>query len=134
MTRILLLSHGSLAKEFLKTAELIMGKNEDLDYMELSVNEDMESYSRQIEKKINEGREMLILTDLLGGSPLIKAAECYKRIGKASKIRIITGMNLPMILEVANNSDLPLDELSGIAIDTGTRGIVDFLKKIEEGE
>ena len=65
------------------------------------------------------------------------SSKVYRKLQAEVPIEIITGMNLPMIVEIMTNLDKPVSELKAIAIDTGYKGIVDFakqMKKKEEGK
>ena len=48
------------------------------------------------------------------------------------KMAIVTGMNLPMVLEVTSQmNDKTLDELKKLAVEIGKEGIVDLSEKFE---
>ena len=48
------------------------------------------------------------------------------------KMAIVTGMNLPMVLEVTSQmNDKTLDELKKLAVEIGKEGIVDISEKFE---
>jgi len=133
--RILLLSHGSLAVELINTAKMILGEFEDVHAIELLEGADINQYEQYIRFEIDSSNEILILTDLLGGSPFITSCKIYNSLADNRKVRIVTGMNLPMILEVINvRENCTLDELAIVAYEFGKKGIVDFVRQIEKGE
>ena len=140
MSRLLLLSHANLCESIYKTIELIMGEIDDrVSYITLPYGADINEYQEKIEKKAIDAKEdgILILTDLFGGSPFMTSSKVYRKLQAEVPIEIITGMNLPMIVEIMTNLDKPVSELKAIAIDTGYKGIVDFakqMKKKEEGK
>lgn len=133
--KILLLSHGNLASEMKETVQMILGKTENVDTYSLQVGEDTNAYENEIRSYVtNHQKEgVLIFTDLLGGTPFITSAKVYDSLLEENKdkVRIITGMNLPMLLEVINsvNESSNEEDLSVMAIEAGTRGIVDFIEK-----
>ena len=62
------------------------------------------------------------------------SSRLYGQYYQEVPIEIITGLNLPMVIETANalvnGSDL--SELKKIALQAGTEGIVDFTEKLKE--
>ncbi|MEA5027217.1 PTS system mannose-specific EIIAB component [bioreactor metagenome] len=132
--KILLLSHGSLAVEYIKTAKMILGEFDNVQAIELLEGEDIERYEADIKNVIDHTDEVLILTDLLGGSPFITSCKIYRYLSNNKKIRLVTGMNLPMILEVLNTRDnCTMEESANVAEEFGKKGIVNFFKQMEGG-
>lgn len=63
---------------------------------------------------------MLVLVDLPGGTPANRAKLLAAR---REGMRIVTGLNLPMVLEVlVRNGDV--DELAGRALSAGRDGVL----------
>lgn len=71
-------------------------------------------------KSLDRGGGVLILTDLFGATPCNIAYE----LQKASRIRIVTGLNLPMLIRVMNYHYLPLSDLADKAMKGGQDGII----------
>jgi len=135
--KVLLLSHGHLAVEMLNTAEMIMGDISGVQAIPLEPGEDIEKYGKIIQKTMKEASpdNLLIITDLLGGSPFMISMKQYNELENAhDHVRIVTGMNLPMILELINIKDnnMDIDELCDEMISAGTGGIHNFVKEREE--
>ena len=88
---------------------------------------------KEAEKKIhelNEEDELIIVADIMGGS----IANTFSSYIQSEKIHIITGLNLPLLIGLAQDldSDVSTDELIENAIQMGREGIVDLKKMIEE--
>ena len=66
----------------------------------------------------------------MGGS----VANVFSSYIQSEKVHIITGLNLPLLISLAQdlNSDVSTDELIKNAIQMGREGIVDLNKMIEE--
>lgn len=98
MLGVLCISHGELADAMKKTAEIFFGENiENFDALCLSVSETAENFrERLIEKtaEMDQGEGVLILADLLGGTPCNQCVFLDQ-----SRVKVITGMNLPMVME-----------------------------------
>ncbi|MBQ3835006.1 MAG: PTS sugar transporter subunit IIA, partial [Elusimicrobia bacterium] len=101
MINILIVSHCSLAKELIATAEVIAGKQENLFFIEKNMkDENLQSLQAKIDElldKISTPEGTLILTDMLGGTP----CNASLLLTKKYNVEILTGVNLPMILAAA---------------------------------
>jgi PTS system ascorbate-specific IIA component len=69
---------------------------------------------------LDSGDGVLVLTDLYGSTPSNIAC----RLHKLSHIRVVSGLNLPMLIRVLNYPDLDLDELAHKAITGGRDGVL----------
>ena len=134
MANILVISHGDLAKELCNTAALIMGPDNSLDFVSMDVVEGVEKLKKDLNEKICEllktCAKLLIVSDLYSGCPFITASKCAADIHPPQEFRMITGANLPMLLELclANNSDPEdLDHLVDVALNAGREGITEFV-------
>jgi PTS system mannose-specific IIA component len=100
MLGILVVSHGSLAKEFVDVAFRILGEEDPL-VVPLCIEWTIDSAAakEQIRKGLRRLQEsagaVLVLTDLFGGTPTNLAMTFYE----AGKVEILTGMNLPMLIK-----------------------------------
>lgn len=135
MANLLLLSHSQLSESIYETVKLIMGKPSDaVSYMTLPYGQDLQAYQAEIEARVEKSKDegILILTDLFGGSPFMISVKTFDKYHDTVPIEIITGMNLPMVVELVNAISLgrPLDELKKIALDAGMGGIIDFKERL----
>lgn len=134
MSKLLLLSHADLSKEFYNAIHLIMGKPDDrVDFLTLPYGTDIEKYQQQLEERVVKASDegILILTDLFGGSPFMISTRVYQKYHERVQIEIVTGANLPMIAELMTNLDKDVKELKKIALEAGLNGIVDFSSKLD---
>lgn len=122
----LLVTHGVLGEELLRTASTILGTQEDvltLSNTGLSADTLQESIQRLV-SGVPEEAPVVLITDLAAGSCGIAS----RRLGANGRtLRKITGVNLPMLLEFLHYRDtLPLDELLPRMEAKGKAGIVLF--------
>jgi len=85
-----------------------------------------------LKKEIDDaGEDVLILADLFGGSPFNMAMKLSSRHSK-SKIRVISGANLPMVLELCsvNNNNWDIDKLASHLISVGRESIVEGFRHL----
>jgi PTS system ascorbate-specific IIA component len=81
----------------------------------------IDQYVEEIEAELARlgWTEVLLLTDVLGGSPANATAKVARRAGR----RAVAGLNVPMLWRALNYRSLPIDELAVRARDGGLAGI-----------
>lgn len=129
--KILLLSHGLFAHELLNTCRMIDPEVEDVCALCLT-DGGIESFSEKLNLylKKNENESILFFCDLKHGSPynqlLINMIEI-----KVNKYKIITGMNLPMVLQavIKMHASTDLDDIVKISSEAGVEGITVYEPK-----
>lgn len=99
MRRIVLVSHGRLAQGMMSSLEMIAGKQPHVTaicaYMQDSP--DVTKSLLSMANLLEEGDEMVIVTDLLGGSVNNEAAQ----LRTIPNVFIVSGMNLGLVLSLA---------------------------------
>ena len=123
--RIVILTHGEIGQVMWRHAVAIMAAEKAVQAVIININQnevqqlDRRSMQNRI-TALDRGAGVLVLTDLYGAS----AANCMESSAKENAgYRMVSGLNLPMLLRVMNYSDRPLDDLTGIAIEGGRKGI-----------
>ena len=128
MIGILMATHEDLGSSLLKSARLIVGEQEDVRTLSLGRGDDIQEFKEKVGQAIKELREasdVLVLTDLFGGSPS-NAAACNL---EQYQFRCLSGVNLPMLLEalLSRNTDhMNIDRLAEKCLDSGREGIKDI--------
>lgn len=127
MVGIIAISHGSYAKELINSVEMIYGKQEKIRTICLERDKSIESLGEKIDRTIKElnVEEILILVDLLGGTPYNAACLFMDR----ENVNIITGMNMPMILEIIPYMMQNLDSISKLAEHFGQNGVINIRER-----
>ncbi|MCP2246896.1 PTS sugar transporter subunit IIA [Lentzea aerocolonigenes] len=116
---VVLAGHGALPSGVAGAAELVLGPQSRLAVCELGPAEDPDSYGERLAALTGDAA-VLVLVDLPGGTPANRAKLLAAR---REGMRIVTGLNLPMVLEVlVRNGDV--DELAGRALSAGRDGVL----------
>ena len=133
--KVLVLTHGTLAQSFVETAKLIIGNVDYFQFKNLPTSFDIEQYKKEIEEIIEDNSEqgILIITDLLGGSPFISCSQIVHNHWE--KMELITGCNLQMLLAVSEEiEEKSIAELKHVALQVGRDGIIDLKEIIKESK
>lgn len=104
MSELVLVSHGQLCVELKKSAEMIMGPQDNIYTVGLLPNEGPEDFRAKFEKVTADLDDFTVFADLMGGTPCNVAARILME-GKGS-YDLYAGMNLPMLISYINGSML----------------------------
>jgi mannose PTS system EIIA component len=123
MIGLILVTHGRLAQEFLVAMEHVVGKQQNIETIAIGPNDDMEQRRADIAaaiSKVDQGKGVIVLTDLFGGTPSNLAISLLE----AGRVEVIAGVNLPMLirLEGARRS-MNVREAVAAARDAGQKYI-----------
>jgi mannose PTS system EIIA component len=123
MIGALVVTHGHLGQELVAAAEMIVGEISHIRAVSIGWHDDVNDARKDIEKHIAEvetGNGVLILTDMFGGTPSNIALSFHD----PGKLDVVTGVNLPMIIKIANQKEGDtLDSLARTVRDQGRSSI-----------
>lgn len=135
MIGILVATHGKFAEEILKSAELIVGKQDQTLALGLHHGDSIEEFGEKVKEGIQsleKGNGVLVFVDLFGASPYNAAALSSNKLVN-SKFRCVTGVSLPMILEALTMRGVyELDQLTDHCMEVGTKGIKELFKEMDK--
>ncbi len=121
---ILLITHGKIGQGLLDSAIEIL-KVRPLPTRVLGTTSDCDpdqtlSAAEQALLELDSGDGTLVLTDLYGSTPSNIACKLYQR----GQVRVVTGINLPMLIRVLNYPQLDLKALQQKAVSGGRDGVL----------
>lgn len=126
MTGIIIVTHGKLAQALLQTVEMIMGSQENIGAIGFEAGQNVADLQEKLCQTLQENAgngEALVLVDLRGGSPYNAAAMLAMTM---PKVKVVTGVNLPMLLGILSSRDLAAPVLSQMAVTAGQSGVGEF--------
>lgn len=129
---LILVSHGDFAREALKSAEMIMGPQENIRVVSVYPGMDLDQVKDALRVSISEvdgAKGVIVITDILGGTPTNAVGSI---IALRKNVIVLTGLNMPMILEFLGNRNEDLDELADKLRKVAQEGIVNFTKMIKK--
>ena len=121
---LLLISHEGLGAALLECSRSALGRC-PLPIEQLCASRDcdpiqiLRAAEAQIET-LDTGEGVLVLTDLYGSTPCNIAA----RLLADPHVRVVSGMNLPMLIRVLNYPELDLETLADKALSGGRDGVM----------
>jgi mannose PTS system EIIA component len=128
---IVLVSHGTFAEGLKNAAEMIVGPQERLLAVSMEPEADLAALRRRIEQAVatvGPPGEVLVLIDILGGSPANASARLASR-----GIPVICGTNLPMLLELLTQRDnATQEELTDIATQAAKEGVINLTRQLRD--
>lgn len=96
--KILVLTHGFFGSELIKSAELVIGKMENTEFIPLTSDISITAYQEKVFSRLTQLSENdIVLVDLLGGTP----SNTVALFSKQKKIPAIAGLNLSVFISCA---------------------------------
>ena len=115
-------SHCRLAEEMLAVAEMIVGPLQNCKAICFKPAQSVDEMSKLLAdsiKEVDQGKGVLILTDLFGGTP---ANISLSFLGPG--VEVVCGMNLPMLIKLAGcRTGYSLSEAASLVKQYGQRHI-----------
>tara|TARA_Y100001970_G_scaffold290973_1_gene426490 strand:+ start:12263 stop:12658 length:396 start_codon:yes stop_codon:yes gene_type:complete len=98
MFNILIITHGNLCEELKSSLEFVLGEKSLNNIFTITIDKDsreFEVYANRISNYITDEQELIIFTDMFGGTPSNISLSFFKR----DEVEIISGVNLPMLVK-----------------------------------
>jgi mannose PTS system EIIA component len=99
MIGLVLVTHGQLAVEFVTAMEHVVGAQDAIQSICIGPDDDMEARRNDIADAVaavDQGKGVIILTDLFGGTPSNLAISLLV----TGRVEVIAGINLPMLIRL----------------------------------
>lgn len=123
MIGIILVTHGNLARDFIAVAEHVVGKQQHILPICIEPDDVIESRREDIiaaVKAVDQGKGVVILTDMFGGTPSNLAIS----VMGIKDVEVIAGINLPMMIKLISvRGSMPLMQAVLTAQESGRKYI-----------
>jgi PTS system mannose-specific IIA component len=124
MIGIVIVTHGGLADGLVDAARMIAGEQAALGTVALMDTDAVDGLKPRVEEvlqQVDQGDGVLLLVDMMGASPF---NVCGRLAAERDDVELITGVNLPMLLEVAlSREGAAFDVVVGTAKQAGLNSI-----------
>jgi PTS system ascorbate-specific IIA component len=123
-TGLLLITHGNIGRDMLDTVTEILGSC-PLHARALAIPSDSDpdklyETASHLCTELDQGGGVLVLTDLYGSTPSNIATRLIDR----HNLRVISGVNIPMLIRTLNYPEINLDALCEKAINGARTGVI----------
>lgn len=120
---LVLVTHGDVGSVLLDAVIVVMGGCPvNAEVVQVVPDADVDEVRAAIEAAlghVDTGDGALVITDMFGGTP----SNLARDVAAGFNTRVVTGLNMPMLVRVLNYYDHALHELAVIAVDGGKDGI-----------
>ena len=121
---ILLVAHAPLGQALIEVTHGTLGHlplpHAIIDVSRDSEPEQQRRAAREQAQQLDQGDGVLVLTDIYGSTP----GNIACALQDLPRVRIVTGVNVPMMIRVMNYAALELDALADKALSGGHDGIL----------
>lgn len=134
MIGIVLTGHGNFASGLSSSLKLIVGIPENFRSVDFLPEDSIEELTGKIEAAMEELHtcdQLLVLTDLKGGSPYNVATKLRLQKG-LDKVAVVAGTNLPCLIEASMGTDTQDVKAFAQALVKSTREQVELFRTEEE--
>jgi PTS system mannose-specific IIA component len=123
MTAVLIVAHAPLASALKTVAGHVYAERgstiEALDVPPTATADEVQAQARALMAR-GSGPDWLVLTDVFGATPCNAA----QRLADPSHVRVLTGVNVPMLWRALCYADEPLDTVAARALGGAAQGVL----------
>jgi fructoselysine and glucoselysine-specific PTS system IIA component len=130
--KFLIATHGTLAAGIKSSLDIIIGSVEHVFLLQAYVDEQtsVEAELENILEQVSENDELVVFTDILGGSITNQILQHCLR----PNVYVISGVNLPLVIDIMlADTATPIEEVISGAIENAKEQMV-FVNKLLNGE
>ena len=124
MIGLLIITHNNIGAELIETATAMLGVCPVMaTVLSVKPDSDPDAVLREAQHSIvglNRGAGVLVLTDMYGSTP----SNIATHLVNERQVKVIAGINLPMLVRVLNYPQLDLHQLADKALSGGRDGIL----------
>lgn len=123
MLGMIITGHGQFASGLLSSIELIAGNQEELEIVDFKEGDSSENLNENIKEAISRlsNENIVIFTDIPGGTPFNQSVLISQEY---SQVRVITGANLPAIIDGLFNREMDIEDFVKKILETGKDSLV----------
>lgn len=137
MIGVALICHGEMANGLKDSVRLVIGEQEQFKALGLFEDDSIDEFANEVYdliKEVNSNGEVLVLVDVMGASPYNATSRNITKLKEDGiNIRVISGVNLPMLLETLLQRPMieSLDELYPLALTSGRDSIKELFEELD---
>lgn len=116
--KVVLVSHGKLSAGMASAVEMVFGKNEDLSYLGLLPDGNVEELIGGLRDEVatNPADQYIVVADIFGGSV---CNQSLQQLSAFDNVSLIAGMNMGLVVSIlAMPGELTSDQLEQIVAES----------------
>jgi len=118
---LFIITHDNIGASLVDTATSMLGVTPlHIDTIGVTKNDNPDVILEQAKALIPKHADTLVLTDMYGSTPSNIACHLQEH----ASVKIVSGINLPMLVRILNYPRLELDELVNKALSGGKDGVL----------
>lgn len=139
MKYVIMVSHGELASGLHSALTMMCGERDDVLSTSLKADMSADEFAenfKNLVSKFSTSDEIILLADILSGSPFTNAVRIIDEKGMMGNSIVIAGMNMPAALTailMKDNID-DLESLKETILSEGHTGLMEFKAQSDESE
>lgn len=129
MRYLLFISHGGFADGLTEALGMMVGQREDIVKVAFRDGMGLPEFKERVQEALapmTREDEVLVMADLISGSPLATTMNAIAEKLDLSKVRAVAGMNLPMALTAVENEEESLDDAVAAMMEVAKEQVTPF--------
>lgn len=137
MRYFIFVSHGQLASGMSSALSMLVGTRDNVLHVAFQDGMDAATFRGNVEALIHpitNQDEVMVMADLISGSPLTTTMELLAQHMDLAHVRAIGGMNLPLAITAIEAEDDPLDDAVSAMIECAVEQVQKFALNADDSD
>lgn len=137
MRYFIFVSHGQLASGMSSALSMLVGTRDNVLHVAFQDGMDAATFRKNVEALIHpitNQDEVMVMADLISGSPLATTMELLAQHMDLAHVRAIGGMNLPLAITAIEAEDDPLDDAVSAMIECAVEQVQKFALNTDDSD
>ena len=137
MRYFIFVSHGQLASGMSSALSMLVGKRDNVLHVAFQDGMDAATFRSNVENliaPITDQDEVMVMADLISGSPLTTTMELLAQHMDLAHVRAIGGMNLPLAITAIETEDDSLDDAVSSMVECAVEQVQKFALNADDSD
>lgn len=137
MRYFIFVSHGQLASGMSSALSMLVGTRDNVLHVAFQDGMDAATFRGNVEALIHpitNQDEVIVMADLISGSPLTTTMELLAQHMDLAHVRAIGGMNLPLAITAIEAEDDPLDDAVSSMVECAVEQVQKFALNADDSD
>lgn len=137
MRYFIFVSHGQLASGMSSALSMLVGKRDNVLHVAFQDDMDAAIFRGNVEalvRPITDQDEVIVMADLISGSPLTTTMELLAQHMDLAHVRAIGGMNLPLAITAIETEDDSLDDAVSSMVECAVEQVQKFALNADDSD